>query len=225
MSDLSLFGVIKSVIDLTYPLNRKIPVYPGSMGFSIFEKSRIITNGKKTSELRLTTHTGTHIDSPAHVFSNGEAVDKISLDKIIGKALLLSLKPECYSQNTYYLKDLQGNLDNVNDVDVLIIKVGDSSTNKGRERLFKNYPVPDESVVRWILDSKVKCLGTDAISIDKINSNLMKNHKMLLGENVLIIEGLFNLNKVSSSIFFFISAPMKVEGADGAPCRAMAFLS
>jgi len=225
MSELSLFDIAKSVVDLTHPLSEETPVYPGSMSFSIFEKSKIVANGKKTSEIRLTTHTGTHIDAPAHVFSNGKTVDKISLDEIMGKALLLSLKPECYSQDTYYLKDLQGDLDSVNDVDVLIIKVGGSSTSKGCERLFKNYPVPDESVVRWILDSEVKCLGTDAISVDKINSNLMRNHKMLLGENVLIIEGLFNLNKVSSSIFFFIGAPIKIEGADGAPCRVMALLS
>jgi len=217
-----LFGKTGTIIDLTYNLSRETPVYPGSMGFLITQRSKIIKDGKRTSGLKLTTHTGTHIDAPSHVCVKGKTIEKISLDKFMGRALLLTLTPEKYKKKTYNFEDLNGERDLIKDVDILIIKVGDSSSKAGIRNLFQNYPVPDESVIKFILIHKIKFFGTDAISVDEVNSKEMGNHRRLLKENILIVEGLFNLDKLISNVFFFMAVPLNIVKADGSPCRAMA---
>jgi len=94
----------------------------------------------------------------------------------------------------------------------------------GRERLFNKYPVPDSSVLKWIINHKIKCLGTDAVSIEKTNSKTMENHKTLLRRKILLVEGLFNLEKIDCDIFYFMAIPINIKNGDGAPCRAFSIM-
>jgi len=213
-----------SIIDLSYPLGERTPIYPGSIGFSISDRSNIERDGKKTSKIILNTHIGTHIDAPAHLFLKAQTIDRIPLKKMMGKALILKLKKEGFQKDVYGLKDLDEETEYINQVDILIIKVGNSKTAMSRERLFSKYPVPDSSVLKWIINHKIKCLGTDAISIDKTNSKTMENHKLLLGKKILLIEGLFNLEKIDCDIFYFMAIPINIKNGDGAPCRAFSIM-
>ena len=213
-----------SIIDLSYPLGERTPIYPGSIGFSISDRSNIERDGKKTSKIILNTHIGTHIDAPAHVLLNAQTIDKIPLKKMMGKALILKLKKEGFQKDVYGLKDLDEETEYINQVDILIIKVGNSKTAMSRERLFSKYPVPDSSVLKWIINHKIKCLGTDAISIDKTNSKTMENHKTLLRRKILLVEGLFNLEKIDCDIFYFMAIPINIKNGDGAPCRAFSIM-
>lgn len=213
-----------SIIDLSYPLGERTPIYPSSIGFSISDRSNIERDGKKTSKIILNTHIGTHIDAPAHVLLNAQTIDKIPLKKMMGKALILKLKKEGFQKDVYGLKDLDEETEYINQVDILIIKVGNSKTAMSRERLFSKYPVPDSSVLKWIINHKIKCLGTDAISIDKTNSKTMENHKTLLRRKILLVEGLFNLEKIDCDIFYFMAIPINIKNGDGAPCRAFSIM-
>ncbi len=48
-------------------------------------------------------------------------------------------------------------------------------------------------------------------------------HRILLGANITVVEGLTNLSAINQEKVFFIAAPLKIEGGDGCPCRAFAF--
>jgi len=211
-------------IDLTYLLSENTPTYPNSIHFSISEKSNIKKNGRKTSKIILGTHTGTHIDTPAHLFLKGKSVEDIPLKMLTGEALMLSLKKTEYRKGLYTFDDLNGRTKYIDQVDILIIKSGDSRTEKGRSRLFSEYLVPDRSVLNWITEHKLKCFGTDAISFDPVNASPMENHVLLLGKKIILAEGLFNLDKIDRDVFYFMVIPLKIEGADGAPCRAFSIM-
>jgi kynurenine formamidase len=49
-------------------------------------------------------------------------------------------------------------------------------------------------------------------------------HKILLEANITIVEGLTNLDQLTQEKVFFIAAPLKIQGGDGAPCRAFAIM-
>ncbi len=223
-SKLSQIFELGSIIDLSYPLGKGTPTYPSSIGFSIYERSKIEKNGRKTSKIVLNTHMGTHMDAPAHILLNAQTIDKIPLKKMMGRALILGLKKEGFQKDVYGLKDLGGETEYISQVDILIIKVGNSKTAMGRERLFNKYPVPDSSVLKWIINHKIKCLGTDAVSIEKTNSKTMENHKTLLRRKILLVEGLFNLEKIDCDIFYFMAIPINIKNGDGAPCRAFSIM-
>lgn len=212
------------IIDLTYPLSERTPTYPNSIQFSIHERSNIEKNGKKTSKIILSNHTGTHIDTPAHLFSKGLTIEEIPLKMLMGKALILSLKKGEYRKGLYTLDDIDGKTDYIDQVDILIVKSGDSRTEKGRRRLFNKCLIPDKSVLNWIIKNKLRCFGTDVASIDPVNANPMENHRLLLGKKIILVEGLFNLDKINSDVFYFMAIPIKIKGGGGAPCRAFSII-
>ena len=62
-------------------------------------------------------------------------------------------------------------------------------------------------------------VGTDAQSIETEESG-GRTHKALLMDNVAILEGL-DLSKVSEGDYFLVAPPLKIDGAEAAPCRAL----
>jgi len=214
---------IRRVVDLSSPLSTETVVYPGSLSFSLFTRSRIDVHGRRTAELRLTTHTGTHVDAAAHVFADGEGIDQVALDRLIGWARVFKLKEARSVGRFYSIDDLEGDLERAKDIEILLVAVAGSLDGNfpGNEC---EYPVPDRSVLEWVLRAKVKIFGTDAISIDPVGSRSMENHRLLLGKGILVAEALTNLSDLPTDPFVLVCAPLRIVDGDGAPCRAFALL-
>jgi kynurenine formamidase len=95
----------------------------------------------------------------------------------------------------------------------------------GREKYFGEYPVVSMEVCQYLLDSQKKGVGFDVIGIDPVSDGNLTRHKMLLSQrDIVIIENLTNLEKVSGGLFTFAALPLKYQDADGAPVRAVAIL-
>ena len=78
----------------------------------------------------------------------------------------------------------------------------------------------DESAAFWIVEKKFKTIGIDSFSVDSLHSETLPAHHILLSGNVNIVECL-ELSSVDSGIYFFLCLPLKIEGCDGAPARAL----
>lgn len=78
----------------------------------------------------------------------------------------------------------------------------------------------DESAAFWIVEKKFKTVGIDSFSVDNLNSETLPAHHILLSANVNIVECL-ELSSVDSGVYFFLCLPLKIEGCDGAPARAL----
>lgn len=80
------------IFDISVPLGRGLPAWPGSMGMRLERVCRI-ENGDKANVSKLTcdVHTGTHIDAPAHFIPGGNTVTQIPLDVLIGEAIVADL--------------------------------------------------------------------------------------------------------------------------------------
>ena len=77
-------------IDLTHIITEDMPVYPGTEPPKLTPANSYERDGFKETLLSLYTHTGTHIDPPAHIFPDGRTLDEFPPEQFIGKALVIS---------------------------------------------------------------------------------------------------------------------------------------
>ena len=85
------------------------------------------------------------------------------------------------------------------------------------------YPVPSTGLVQLLVKRKIRAYMTDATSIDPVDSGDSKNHKAVLGAGIPIVENLANLDILpTNTAVTLIAFPLRLEGREGAPCRAVA---
>lgn len=81
-------------LDLTYYLDENMPVYPGTEGPIIKEICTMEAHGFREKLLTIYSHTGTHMDAPAHMLDKGKFLDEFHIDQFIGRALVLEIKED-----------------------------------------------------------------------------------------------------------------------------------
>lgn len=209
------------IIDLTHYISEDMPVYPGTDRPKLQEANTYEKDGFKETLMIMYTHTGTHMDPPAHIFEDKMTLDKFPIDQFVGKALVVDCS---------FLKDGEKihiehiNKDLADRADFLLFNTG-WAKYWGSDKYFEDYPYMDEGLVQYIIDQNKKGVGLDTIGIDPINDENLTIHKRLFENNeMVIIENLTNLDKVGGDLFTFIALPLKHVDADGSPIRAIAML-
>jgi kynurenine formamidase len=205
-------------IDLTHTISNEMPVYPGDEPPRIKTVTAIETEGFRDSRIFLSSHTGTHVDAPAHILLNSSTLDRVPLDGFIGSGSVIDLtavtKPEIH------LTDLQSHEFLFENSEFILLRTG-WSRYWGQDRYFRGFPVLSGEAALWIRNFKLKGLGVDNPSVDKADTTDFPIHKTLL-ERMLIIENLTNVEKLPETGFIFSCFPLKLDGVDGSPVRAAA---
>lgn len=207
------------IIDLTHEICSDMPVFPGTEPPIIKRANTFEKDGFREAKITMYSHTGTHIDAPAHMLDNGEYLDDLGIDHFIGNAIVLD-----YSNLETHLIDVQKLMpyeDKIKKVEFIIIKTG-WSKYWGEKRYFEDFPALTEEAANWLAKFSLKGIGIDAISIDSINSKSFSVHKILLSKKILIIENLTNLDSINDEFFVLSILPLKNMDADGSPVRAIA---
>lgn len=206
------------VTDLTHVIDSDMPVFPGTEQ-PIFKKANTLEkDGFRETKITMYSHTGTHIDAPAHMLSNGRSLDNFEMEQFIGQATILD-----FSNEKIELIDV-GSLkpyeEKIKNVEFLIIKTG-WSKYWGDEKYYKDFPSLSEESAKWLAEFNLKGIGIDAISIDDIKSTTYAIHKILMPKDIIIIENLSNLDSISQEYFILCIVPLKTKNADGSPVRAI----
>ena len=209
------------IIDLTHYISEDMPVYPGTDRPKLQEANTYEKDGFKETLMTMYTHTGTHMDPPAHLFEGKTTLDKFPIEQFVGKALVVDcsdLKEGDKIQMKHINKDL------ADKADFLLFYTG-WEKYWGSEKFFGDYPYIDDDLVQYIIEQNKKGVGLDTIGIDPISDeNLTIHKKLFLNNKMVIIENLMNLDKVGADLFTFIALPLKHIDADGSPIRAIAML-
>ena len=95
----------------------------------------------------------------------------------------------------------------------------------GRSEYFEGFPTLSPEAARYLCNLKLKGVGFDVISADPVASSDLPNHKLLLGNEIIIVENLCNLDKLPNKPLTFIALPLKIAESDGAPARAVGIVS
>jgi len=208
------------IIDLSYVIKERMPVYPGTPEVEIKQFSRVKNEGYAEKEMRLGTHTGTHMDAPAHMIEGEKTLDQFFLSKFTGRACLIP-----FSHDDLEGKDkveyLSGFESVIRDSEFVILYTG-WSKRWGNDDYFANFPALDKNSAEYLSGFHLKAIGIDAISIDMADSENFEAHHTLLSQEILIIENLCHLDEIRQSSFLFSAFPLLIEGSDGSPVRAMA---
>lgn len=205
-------------IDLTHKINEKMPVYPGTEKPILKEANTIEKDGFAEKLLTMPTHTGTHMDAPAHMIKGAKTLDEFDISHFSGRGIVIDAQ-NCIGKISKEF--IQSKLKKNYDIDFLLFRTA-WSLKWEKDDYFYNFPVFDDEASEYISTLLLKGVGVDCISVDSIDSSGMKNHLTLMRKEILIIENLCNLEKLIDKEFIFHCFPLKIENADGSPIRAVA---
>jgi kynurenine formamidase len=209
------------IIDLTHPISPDMPVYPGTEP-PVFETGCSIDDiGFLEKKITLYSHTGTHIDAPAHLIKGHKTLDMLPVEHFHGAALLLEF--DGIKSKMIGIKEFDPYHDRIKEVEFLLIYTG-WSQYWDTEKYFSDYPVLSLEAANWLSGFGLKGLGLDTISADKADTRDYPVHKALLQKDTIIIENLANLTDLPCNQFEFSCFPLRFEDADGSPVRAVAFV-
>ena len=203
------------IYDISVPIRSGGLVYPGNPEIDI-ELQQAVAKGASAnvSTIRFGSHTGTHADAARHFFDDGESVDHIPLDRLIGSAVLLKFDDEVRSVGAAELRrqDLGG---------YKRVLIGTrNSALLSRADFVKDYTYLAPDGAQYLVDQGVELVGVDYLSIEQFHSGHHRTHRTLLERSVVIVEGL-DLSVPAPGEYEFICLPLRIEGCDGAPARAV----
>lgn len=211
------------IIDLTHIISSNMPVYPGTDEPKLELANTYEKNGFKETLLTMFSHTGTHMDAPAHLFSDRTTLDLLPAEQFIGKALVVDCSNLKEGQRIT-MKYIEAVEEKAKAAEFILFHTG-WDKYWGTNSYFGDYPYITEEVADYIIQNKKKGVGFDVIGIDPIwDENLTIHRKLFLETDIVVIENLTCLDKLGGDLFTFCALPIKYENSDGAPVRAIAIL-
>ena len=207
------------ILDLSHILEVGMPVFPGTGLPAFKETASIETDGYREKKIAICSHTGTHIDAPAHIITGTKTLDQLPVETFCGDAFLLNCAGT--GKETIDLQDLHTREDAICKCEYLLFHTG-WSRYWGDEQYFSGYPVLAPDAARWLAGLGLKGVGMDTISADPSDSVDLPIHTILLGAGMVIVENLTKLSAVPIHSFLFACFPLKIKHADGSPVRAVA---
>ncbi len=209
------------MVDLSHLIRPDMPVFPGTEQPKIERAASLEKDGFVEHRVTMYTHTGTHIDVPSHITSDGPTVDQMEIGHFIGKAAVIDvsgIKPGEISREA-----LTPHAGLISRIEYLILKTG-WGKYWGAQKYFEGFPSLGKDAAEWLCGFKLKGIGVDAISIDPIDSKNFPVHKIFFKNGIVIVENLANLDEVGGKIFMFYCMPLKFQNGGGSPVRAVGII-
>jgi kynurenine formamidase len=205
------------VIDLSHTIEPGMPLFPGTKPPELTTLCTIKENGYSEKRISISSHTGTHIDAPAHILPTGVTFDQWSIDHFAGTGAVLDFTE---LQKPYIeVEQLQPYESLIRQNEFILLRTG-WSRYWGEPSYFEGYPVLSTEAARWLGNFQLKGVGMDAISVDEAGSIDLPVHHILLECGLVIIENLAHLEQLPAANFVFCCFPLKMEAAEASPIRA-----
>lgn len=199
-----------------------MPAYPGTEPPTFKIGCTIEDDGFLEKEITMYSHTGTHIDAPAHLVKGLNTLDQLKIDQYFGDAILVDLRN--IGRNIIQRNDLITYENEISGADFLLINTG-WNKHWNTEKYYYDYPVLSADAATWLSKYNLKGFGIDTISVDQPDTIDFPIHKTLFAEEIIVIENLVNLESIGNNSFRFSCFPLSIQEADGSPVRAIAYLN
>ena len=202
--------------DISLTIAEDLPIWPGDPKIELKKISQI-DNGEEANVTHLSAcvHIGTHVDAPDHFLGNGETVENLSLDLLVGPALVVEVPVE--GQIT--AMDLQS-ITIPEGTKRLLIKTANSQIwAEGLKEFKEDFIAIEADAAEYLVNQGVEVVGVDYLSVAPF-ADPAPTHQILLKAGTLIIEGL-NLSEIVPGEYTLYCLPLKIKGSDGAPARVL----
>jgi arylformamidase len=200
--------------DISVAISSSLQCYPGDPPVRL-SPLPVPSGGEpfRVSRLAFGSHTGTHVDAPAHLLGGGATVDEIPLELLVGPCLVVDLTAQAGEIEAGLLKKLP-----VRGVRRLLFHTRNSALWE-EPGFVEEFVALTPAAAAWLVEVGVQLVGVDYLSVERSQTK-GRVHRTLLEAGVVILEGL-NLAGVEAGEYELICLPLKIGGGDGAPCRAV----
>lgn len=199
-------------IDLSYTIEEGLATHPYDEALKLGRSKFLEGDGFNDSRFVSGMHVGTHIDAPSHMTAREVFISDYSPERFIGKACVLDVRNQALieMQEVYY--------ERVEAEDIVLLYTG-FDAQFGSDAYFEAHPVIEAALAKFFIEKRVKMVGMDMPSPDRWPFDM---HKMLLDQDILIIENLRGLEALLEfEAIEIIALPMKIR-AEGSPVRVVA---
>ena len=202
------------IFDITLPLEPGMATYPGDPEVEIAAWTARADGAGSHELLRLGSHTGTHVDAPAHCLDEAATIDALPVELLCGPAYVLDVSA------------IAGTPDQTSALESMLSRV---RARCGRLLLKTSSLGLDDERMQWpglrvanadaLIEHGIRLIGVDQLSIAAVDVELSV-HQRLLAAGVVIVEGLA-LEQVAAGDYYLYCLPLRIAGGDGAPARAI----
>lgn len=198
------------IFDISPPVSEEIPVWPGDTPYSLRSVMRI-SDGQTVNlgTVQMSLHTGAHVDAPLHYEEEGAAMADLDLEPYLGPARVVTIETAGGIQ--------VADLEQIGPCRRLLIR---ANAGLDRARFSEEFVWFSGEAADWLGRHGLWLIGTDAPSVDPFSSKSLEAHHAFGRHDVRILEGL-QLNDIPDGQYELIALPLRLEGADGSPVRAI----
>jgi arylformamidase len=191
--------------DISLPISEPLVTWPTHPEIKINQPRHLEKGDHATvSEIRMSAHTGTHIDAPNHFIPKGSGIDALDLNLLVGEALVV---------DATHAKQISG-------TELTAMQIPDNTKRVlFLTRNFEDYVCITHSGADWLIKHGIRLVGIDSLSVATIDQSV-PIHKALLEAGITIVEGLY-LEGINPGKYKLICLPIKLMDLDGAPARAI----
>lgn len=207
------------IYDVSVPLSATTPTYPGDPGIEITNWLTLAGgDAANVSLMNFGLHSGTHVDAPSHFIEGGAKVDSLPLDSLLGEAEVIEVP-----QN---IRIIDRNFVVANCArrsQRILFKTHNSTLwSNTQDGFCEDYVYVDHEAARHLVETGIKLVGIDYLSVEKFNSKNFETHLTFLSSGVVILEGL-DLRDVAGGMYELLCLPLRIAGGsgDGAPARVV----
>lgn len=205
-------------IDVSATLDpARTPVYEGDAPMR-FDFLRHMRTGDfvTLSAYSMGAHSGTHVDAPMHFVANAASVDRVELERLIGRVRVIDIADSVQAIDSAELNrhDWKG---------AKRVLFRTRSSHRGwmdSVKFHRDFAYIAPDAAQLLADGEVVLVGVDYISAEQFGAPTPKTHQILLGRGIPIVEGL-DLRPVEAGDYDLIVLPIKIAGHEGAPARAI----
>lgn len=203
------------VIDISWPISKATTGYKDRYVVGIDEVKNFNRDGVRETNIHLSSHSGTHVDAPAHFLKEGISIDEIHLDRLIGDCIVLDMTT-CAERIT---RDcLMAHDADITEGKIILFRTTNSDIS-ATGKFSPHFVYLEVSGAAYLAEKKIKAVGIDYLGIEHSQPG-HPTHESLMHADVLIIEGL-RLGHVQPGHYFFVCLPLNMIGTEAAPARAV----
>ncbi len=200
------------MIDISRPLSATTAAWPGDAALEVDWTLRL-SNGDNVSLTRITLspHTGTHADAPAHYDADGALTGAFELARFLGPARVIDARG--HDALTVELFESRGALG------AQRVLVRSLETVRPEEFVREFPPLAPEAAIA-LAEAGLRLFGTDAPSVDPVDSAAMAAHRALGASRIPILENL-DLSAAEPGEYDLVALPIRLMETEAAPARAV----
>lgn len=208
------------LVDLSWTVDDRTPIFPGDPAILVHSHSTVQKEGHAIKTWSSGMHVGTHLDAPAHFLATGGDVASIPLSRCAGTAIVCRADVQNGTIPTSQIRHQWNAVGR--QATQLLIHTG-WSEHRGEERYFREFPGFDREFASFVHESGIELLGVDMPSVRYADGDYAGFHRMLLSEDIVIVENLIHLDTLPETVWFQ-AYPLKLKGFDGSMVRALALV-